>query len=403
MVDAALQADLGSDAVLPAPAPAAAPALAPAQGPVASDQFNAALALGFISMANRMSTMDSRAMARADKAETTAMEAREEALRLSRVSLEREAGIAAQLRSVEEAAEESERRLREEMARLREKNRIMEEWKRAQEDELPPPPPPEESESSSGIQEQRPFLDLFHLPMPLVATQEQEKPPTSVKDLSDGQLDADPYAYSEGELLELTPRGTHAIDEGEAEPPKPTPLWSSLGASGISLGEHGMFEQARGTRRDRYSQDGGVRGSLVMQVASGSDESHSQTASTSSGKASSIRLRKRYGRFGENTRVRLPTEKGSSSTTTTTSTSESTKAAAAEARVAMVGKRNRAAAALILRESEQRMQLAQSQDMARAEGQAGLEEQKGEAGEVSAALEPGEIPDLEDWAQDDSH
>jgi hypothetical protein len=206
--NAEVQTDLPLSEIIEDNAPAEATPSVSQAGAGESSRFQSALATAVLSIATRLTDMDSRAMGRAAEAERFARESQE-------LSRRREAEMLSRLEEETAQMSEQQAELRRELHRVREKARLLEE----QSQEAPvrvegAPPPAPDTDGSEGLGSDADGdqlrLNISALPLPPALSERSIN-----SQLSEGQVDVDAGAFSDGEEMQLTPRGTHTVEEGE--------------------------------------------------------------------------------------------------------------------------------------------------------------------------------------------
>ncbi|CAM9188640.1 unnamed protein product [Ectocarpus sp. 4 AP-2014] len=230
--------------------------LQPQQEGQGGERLHLSLATAVLSVAQRLSTMEERALARAEGAEGLARKAMEETRREGADGRQRQSEVMHRLEEMEHGSEKRARvvtRVAREIAELREEGRLerqrMSELQQVQsrtpqprKAPVPTPSIPSSSGSSSSCGN-RSFLEALSLEDspagPAVAVAHQHPTPArrwdtriptteSRSSMSEGQLRG---SFSDGELVRLTPSGAsryNALEEGELPPPPP-PLAQTRG------------------------------------------------------------------------------------------------------------------------------------------------------------------------------
>ncbi|CAM9767176.1 unnamed protein product, partial [Discosporangium mesarthrocarpum] len=185
-----------------------------------SGRFETALATAMLSVAQRVSDMDARAYARADRLEEMT---RRVAQGAEADHLHKEA-LMARLSSIEAGTEAGARILRRELAVLKDQTRVVQQHQQ-QRQEAPSPgalAPMEEialSSSSGESDEARGCFILADNSQPSQAQRTPAGPQLSDprSSLSEGQVRG---AFSDGEMVNLTPSGRDIVEEGELTLPE---------------------------------------------------------------------------------------------------------------------------------------------------------------------------------------
>eukprot|EP00752_Nemacystus_decipiens_P005969 g5391.t1 len=219
--------------LLPVP-PSASSALQQQQQQQGTGRLHLSLATAVLSVAQRLSTVEERASARAEGAENLARQALEETRREGKEGRERQSQVLHRLKEMEHGSEKRATLVAREIAELREEGRLERQRRlhqvqaQSRRPKVSTPRSPG-SRSSSGSGGSGSFLGALSIeaaaPMTPAPTEQQQQRPTpalsdSRSSLSEGQLQG---SFSDGELLRLTPRGRHALEDGELPPPPPPP------------------------------------------------------------------------------------------------------------------------------------------------------------------------------------
>ncbi|CAM9562481.1 unnamed protein product [Ectocarpus fasciculatus] len=278
------------------------------KGSQGGERLHLSLATAVLSVAQRLSTVEERALARAEGAEGLARQAMEETRREGADGRQRQSEVMHRLEEMEHGSEKRARVVERQIAELREEGRLERQRRNQLQQQVqshtpkqrtaPVPTPSSPSSGSSSSAGNRSFLEALSLedspaaPPPLAVAHQQPTPARSEtrSSMSEGQLRG---SFSDGELvrLTLTPSGAsrhNALEEGEIPPPPPPPppakgnrseegeplggskgskavrSWSSGGGGGprqhltLLMSAHPRLRGGKGV--DRESSRGGGRG-----------------------------------------------------------------------------------------------------------------------------------------------
>ncbi|CAN0222747.1 unnamed protein product [Ectocarpus sp. 6 AP-2014] len=254
--------------------------LQPQQDGQGGERLHLSLASAVLSVAQRLSTVEERALARAEGAEGLARQAMEETRKEGADGRQRQSEVMHRLEEMEHGSEKRARVVAREIAELREEGRLerqrISQLQQQVQSHTPQPrkalvPTPSIPSSSSSSCGNRSFLEALSLEDspagPAVAVAHQHPTPArseSRSSMSEGQLRG---SFSDGELVRLTPSGAsryNALEEGELPPPPPPPPPAQTQTRGNRSGEDEALGGSDAGRDWSSGGGGGPRPHLTL-------------------------------------------------------------------------------------------------------------------------------------------